>query len=774
MKEILEHFTNEYSMDMEKQISSNDEQSRLHYPLVFLFIGDKVAEAAEHILKFNREKWENHVGIAYMHVHTGATIQDDHLSTFMCKSSPDAKMERKSIRDHFYEDKELLFELNRTIRMLGNKLSESGRHFESFERIVISVVTRVDDPLNVLVPEITLLVKTAFASVKTIMMDLYTLMTERDQEDYGRVTAMGIAYLRELQYMQQDTFTYSGLINITDIALTVEHNQSPLFDMVYILSDKNENGIIQPNVMQENYDTICYINLIKNQRTDQSGLNVKPYNNTEFKNNIRTVDNRESYVSAGLAVLRRPSKTIALTALQHLFKVMSSYLNSKPDFSLQRLMQTFQLDGVSIERKIASILPRQDIIDDMQCLLSNDIRIHDTLQLSLRNLEEELFGNSCEIFFHENCDLPTRSNAVKEQWLREWNQAINLNLNDPNFAGLFALYQWTDPRLNESIYSGIQTLRKTATSDLDNMKIALEQIYQERVSDQSFRKFPLFEGVTLKHIKRMLFQRVYSLKLDILRLESKLRYIQFVEGEIERIHENLKLLVNRLDDVEKVLNESLQVNGKESLDYVGQNVPQYYQTVTQSILDEMENKRGTNFYFEDRFIGNIQDILYKGAEELLNRMISVSKQHILNREPFQESFEKELLQRANVKVEYGTSDISSKDDMYKHLVKVVMKQSIVNLQLFNYMQKHRHEESYYFGDTRSEFIKFAMSYEASPFKIGCIHENRRSGISKLKLMGGFHLEDLVYVRTNKQYYDGYLQEGYQLHGFDENQLPPLN
>lgn len=54
-----------------------------------------------------------------------------------------------------------------------------------------------------------------------------------------------------------------------------------------------------------------------------------------------------------------------------------------------------------------------------------------------------------------------------------------------------------------------------------------------------------------------------------------------------------------------------------------------------------------------------------------------------------------------------------------------------------------------------------------------MHEKRSSGVEKLNLMGGFHLEDLMYYRNGKAYYETYVQNGYEFHGVDPGQLPEL-
>ena len=44
-----------------------------------------------------------------------------------------------------------------------------------------------------------------------------------------------------------------------------------------------------------------------------------------------------------------------------------------------------------------------------------------------------------------------------------------------------------------------------------------------------------------------------------------------------------------------------------------------------------------------------------------------------------------------------------------------------------------------------------------------VSDQRNSVIEKLQLMGGFKLQDLVYIRSAKRYYDAYKTQGYVFH-----------
>ncbi|MNE73191.1 hypothetical protein D3C80_1691880 [compost metagenome] len=80
-----------------------------------------------------------------------------------------------------------------------------------------------------------------------------------------------------------------------------------------------------------------------------------------------------------------------------------------------------------------------------------------------------------------------------------------------------------------------------------------------------------------------------------------------------------------------------------------------------------------------------------------------------------------------------------------------------------------------FGDYTSEFVQHIFRADESSriYKLGCVHEKRSSGVEKLNLMGGFHLEDLMYYVNGKVYYETYLQNGYEFHGIDQSKLPEL-
>lgn len=82
--------------------------------------------------------------------------------------------------------------------------------------------------------------------------------------------------------------------------------------------------------------------------------------------------------------------------------------------------------------------------------------------------------------------------------------------------------------------------------------------------------------------------------------------------------------------------------------------------------------------------------------------------------------------------------------------------------MFHFLQKHRYEEKYLFADIHNDFVQYVLRKDEGirTYKQGCIHEEQKSGIEKMNLMGGFGMEDLMFYRNNKKYHASYVESGF--------------
>ena len=462
MKELLKRFATEYAIAEEKLDGREDDQSSIHYPAVFVFIGDKVSDAIEPIMEIHDKKWDNSAGVMYVHVASEGGCRNDNslkptenhsknrsgvqsgmdredkattqsrltrfelprpiegsgnmgagigesagTSASTGANTSGAKSLRKDLYTSFYENERHLFELNRALRQVSHNISDFGRMYSSFDRIHLTFITRVDDPLNVFLPEISLLAKSIFSqSFKSVQMDLYGLISEKEVESFGYSHSVGVAFLRELEYMQQSDYTFSANLHVTEdgISIPVTHAPSPLFELAYLLSDKNERGISLFDNMQDNYEIICHVNLLKNRKRKdvQQQSSNRNYNNMSFKSNIKSESGREGFVSAGFSKVKRPNQSIALTVLYHFYRQMVTRMKNGVQLTNKGKLTFFGIDPQAISNRVKALMPDEDKIEEMTGIMMHQTSFNALKRLTLHEAEHELYGDGCETYFRDN------------------------------------------------------------------------------------------------------------------------------------------------------------------------------------------------------------------------------------------------------------------------------------------------------------------------------------------------------------------------------------
>lgn len=789
MRRELDRFAADYSAAEQKLSGQDDDQSSIHYPTVFLFIGDEAEQAIEPMMHSNEWKWDNNAGVMYVHVASrgkengfqSPQVMQALLNGLVAAQS-DNKTVRKDIGDAFHKEGQHLVNLNRTLRQVSDKIADYGRLYASFDRLHLAVITRVDDPMNILVPQISLLAQAIFLQLfKSVQMDLYALINEREQsETFGYAGAAGISFLRELEGLQRPDYSYSANLQVTSdgLAIPVIHKSSPLFDLVYVLSDRNEKGIATLNGMQDNYEIICHTVLLKNRKRKDTQVlsNDGSYNNSSFKNSLMSESGRQGFVSAGLSKVKRPNYSIALTVLYHFFMQIQMRLKSTPELSDKEKLSFFGLDASTIEARVAGIVPGEERIADMMGLLTSGIRYDELKRMTLREAEAALFGDGCASFFQNQFTRIAEERLSHIKVSEELHQAISRNKQGRSNIGFYQLSEWTDEKNEDgSVQEGVRARMRDLVREIDMAREELERCQEARSEDLKFKRIPLLEKQNMRSFIRVFFDTVYRMHWQILQLEIELALYRRFAAELERLHVPYRLQVEQMDRLEEELKAAALQSIRMADDYIGQNVFDYYERVTEGVMKDIEEKRGASIFFEDRYIGSVTELLASGSDKLTERLIDVCRKHILTAEPFAQTFEGELLQRANVSVAYSNQKALSRDELFNRLYRTLEDNATINIRLFDYTHEHRHEEKYFFGDGESEFIRYALGVDEGSriYKLGCVHEKRSSGVEKLNLMGGFHLEDLMYYRNGKVYYETYLQNGYEFHTIESDLLPEL-
>lgn len=907
MNELLEQFAAAYAAREEGLPGFAEGRSGLHYPAAFLFVGDRAAEAASALTELNDRKYDNAAGIAYFHIADTSLPQDAldrhrqavrfRWEAFGGRQPQENTLRRDLHRAFLDENADHLFELNRDLRRSSRMLSENGRLFASFDRLHLSVVVHADDVMNVLTPEIALLAGAVFGqSFKSVQTDLYVLVSDQEQSDsFGYSSSVGVSFLRELDLMQRPEYAFSAPLQVTEnrLKIDVNHAPSPLFDLVYILSDKNERGIAQPGGLRSGYEIICHAHLLKNRRRDGGsaalglagaagtaedqpleGLKTGAgqYNNSAFKSGLAGESGRRGLASGGFARVTRPDRSIALAVLYQFARGLNRRMREIPETPAAEQLARLELDRPHMRERAARLAPDEGRLEDMNGIMSSSVSYSSIRRMTLYEAEEALFGKAAESFFRGNFEAEAQRNMAEADIGRGLREYAARAATEDARHGLYRIAAWSDPA--ESARGAAQALlerMREAMLELSGAREELDRLYGGIVEDQPFRKALLRDSQNVRNFARYFFETVYGLKLNILRLETEIELYRRYEDALIALHGQYKARVRRVEQLEERLRRAAEYSARSADDYIGQNLMPYYERVVDNLMRDAEDRRGRDYYFEERRLGDLaalvaerpEDaygagasggdpsgtqtqragipggysggvlssmssagttdgsgrgipsasgvqgagtsgstgsgtqsagvasgyrggvlsgmseaglaVIHGGERRLLVRLTELCARELLGAEPLVQTYEEELLRRANVAVEYENRETMTKEDLFRILYRTLEERAAINLRLFDYTQEHRHEEKYFFGDANGEFMRYALNEEETSriYRVGYVHERRSDGVEKLNLMGGFHIEDLMYYRNGRVYYDAYIKAGYRFHAIDAESLPEV-
>ena len=796
--EIVMQYAQQFSITADRDITAGDDKTRANNPVLFVFIGDKTADVLKLIYSKVQNKWSNSEGTSFFHIYAKCPVNID--SVHCMKVNYDENEQgtlRKAINDKFCNDENLLSEFNQKVREIQNGILEFGRLYPSYERLNIAIITRSDDPLNILLPEITLILKSRlFEDFHVITSDLYVLLNEKDNsKDFKYSAAVSISFFKELDYMQSDSFVFCKPLETlsgTNKKLDITNCNRSVFDMVYILGEKCEHGFIKANVQNENSEIIYFINMLKNSKmnTNYDSEYIDQYNDSQFRKDISPETGKSAYVTAGLAKVKRPNNAIAVNVLYNFFDIVISRMKELGQSDNCFIHETIHLDGRSIDSRVHGIVCSEDKINEMGSLISISVPYNRLKSMTLKEAEEALYGDTCLRYFDENYVQPANK-SLEESKLRE--QVKDIILHDVVENNRYGLFCACDQL--QKVKEIIGGMKKSTAIELEQLDEGLKDTSAERVSLQSFSKMPFLEKRNIRSFKKYLFDTIYRKRIDIFKMQIKLRIIGIYEKITEEVYKELVIEKIKLDECLEQLknladnsaeesdrhpNQDIITSKNEEYDdeYLGQNVNAYYKDITGKIIKKMESdiSLGRDFYFEENFFGNIYTLLKNGIDSLIKKASDICLGKILTNHEFFTPFEEELLNRANkAESTYENKKVLTREELFKRLYKSLEKNAAVNCRVYNFTQKHRYEEKYFFGDSDSDFIKYAFKCDKDKrtYKLGCIHEKRTSGIEKLDLMGGFHISNLIFTKNCMKYYDAYIADGFQMHSIDPDLLPQL-
>ena len=748
-----EHFALKYDEDA---LKSNG--IRMKAPMLFVLLGDKVSEGATEIKRAVERSMSNSEGIIYLSIGNNKKSSGNEVFHIDLKVEEE---DRGAVSKHI-EENSFLQVLNEEVSKVSQCILEKNKVFSYWEQIHVSVITAASDKANVLLSDVVVLIKSKLEqSFKQVFTDLFVLLEESGEDAVPLNKALSFALFKELDDYESDQYHYAKAIELVDedMKLMTEYH-GPLFHLVYLLSDKKENGQMVNNAKKSHYESIVAVNLLKNREQKAVELEEarEQYNYNTFINNIReSMENR--YCTARLAKVRKPGQGIYLTVAYHLFKAYEKTL-SYEGHDYKVLLDQIGLSERQLDALINNFMLSEQQVEEIRSLISNGISFKDLKNQAFSEAETMLYGNLAKDFFEANFINAANkkiTDYIEKDKFKE--RLLSEVVRHPDY-GPFALGEL----LKSESYSELERQKDKYVYQMKQYELEAQEKENKLVGECIGGNFGLFDKKYVQKVKDYLIEEVYKARYHYERESLKLKLLQSLQEEIENFYKVLKNELMKLENVENFFMEMINEANRYEEEYLVQNVKEYYERVVSERLETLKKAKGEHFLQDDKYMGTSDKVLNESDEQIIQKVCKIAEEEFLKEEKyFNVSFEEELLARANMLVEYEETDVAAKSELYELLYESLEENSKPCVHIDTALAAHRYVEKYFFGNRQSEFIEYAYKRDQSSrnYKIGTINDKRKSVIEKLQLMGGFKLSDLVFTRSAERYYEAYKEKGYK-------------
>lgn len=763
----------------EAALKSND--IRMKAPMLFVLLGDGVREGTYKLQEAVRRNMSNGEGMVYFTVASqeeeedrskevggmqGENINKEKASQIIEFILPKKfQTEDKGTLNKLLMEDEFLKELNEKVDFLAQCILEKNKVFSYWEQMHVTVITTASDEMNAIMPDLVVLIKNKLEqSFKQVFTDLFVLLEETGADATPIQKALSYSLFKELDLYQSSTYHYEKEIEYLDEGMKLMTTyDGQLFHLVYLLTDKKENGQRINEARKMQYESIVAVNLLKNREQKSVELEEarEQFNYNTFISNVQEMtENR--YCTARLAKVRKPGQGIYLAVVYHLFKAYERELSYEGQDASKALMDRIGLCDEKIEALVRECLPGEEALDEIHSLISRNIAFKELKNETFTEAESNLYGTTAREFFNLNF----KESAEKKIQVRLSKECISERLIEEVVSqreyGPFALEQL----FKSEAYSQLEHQKDKYLYQMKQAADEVEERENQLVGQLVGGNFGLFDKKYVHEVKDYLIHKVYSARYQYEVERLKDCALKLLKEGVETFNQNLRLKLKKLRRIEAFLSQCIEEANRYEEEYLVQNVMDYYERVVEEKLDELRQSKGEHFLHDEKHMGPSYSMLEQSEDVILKKLFSIAEQEVLRDERyFNVSFEEELLARANMLVEYEDTQVAAKGELYKLLYESLEENSKPCVHLDTTLSPHRYLEKYFFGNRQSEFIEYAYKRDQSSrsYKIGTVSDQRKSVIEKLQLMGGFRLQDLVYSRSAQRYYEAYKEKGYVFH-----------
>ena len=531
--------------DVKQEITKRAENFAIHYdeealrnsdirmkaPMLFVLLGDKVQDGLGTIRESVERRMSNSEGVVYLSVTTKEQHDDGPEKVHIClagnwksnssnldneiKCDEVNKKYKESRRDwnQLFNSDAFLSMFNQKLNKLNQLILEKNKIFSYWEQIHVAVITEAGDGVNVILPDVMALLKNKLEQCfKQVFADLFVLLEETNEEVSAVNKAMAYSLFQELDLYESKQYHYERATELIeeDLKLMTIH-EGKLFHLVYVLSDKKENGQRIHEARKNHYESIVAVNFLKNREQKSVELEEvrEQYSYNTFMTNIQA-DAENRYATARLAKVRKPGQGIYLSVLYHLFRAYKNELSYEGEGAEQSLLDQVGLSEKKVESYIREWMPDDSVLEEIKSIISTKASFRELKGNTFAEAENILYGESVKTFFEANFQsvaMHKMKQAISGEGLKE--QLTDAIVSNPHY-GPFALSKL----LQSDTYKIIEMQKEKYLYQMKQKLLEIEEKENQLVGERVGGSFSLLDKKYLQDVKGYLIHEVYKAHYD--------------------------------------------------------------------------------------------------------------------------------------------------------------------------------------------------------------------------------------------------------------------
>ena len=473
------------------------------------------------------------------------------------------------------------------------------------------------------------------------------------------------------------------------------------YNWVFLLSDKNESGVVSETNMLNNYRVICRMPFIFNTESHLEKI-------------LRNTGTGGFFVSAGMAQLEKPDEAIAYAVFRHVYQY---WLRGLKKGSTSNTADVGEMVGLIADKARYNV----DIERDMASVAARNIKARQLSGVTLSEAEGLLYGEGAALFFKANYGAENFYN------LENARETVFEYLRGRS-AGPYAAAALDGEAVEE------------------DLRALNAQISRNEQDIQSRRASVIRGGLLPPNadtVKRMVAD-VYRVKYDNERLRFTALAVRAVIDAARGFAKSCAEIQSALERAEADLCAQPDP---------GHHITEFYKRAVEHIMLELEARYGKGFILERITPPARADDLEKTAETAA----AFISEYILAHETMRLSFDEELKRRSQMPpVEYD-GEFTHIDEFYRRVLAEADFNAGLSVSLQRYDGLIR--EKFYFGERDGMLMRYISQRDSVDFinseSVNFLED--ASGFMVMRLAGGFCVEDLTRYRAMMDFYQKFKQ-----------------